>query len=82
LEANETNSSMLLAGDWHVTNGLPLRNGIMALTTNQTASWAKKIHDGNGNIAITDGSVQQLTSARLNDTLLHTGVATNLLVFP
>jgi hypothetical protein len=39
----------------------------------QTPTWTDKVHRGNGNVLLSDGSAQQLTSARLRDLLRNTG---------
>jgi prepilin-type processing-associated H-X9-DG protein len=39
-------------------------------------------HNGAGNIALTDGSVQQLASSRMREALEHTGDATNRVQLP
>ncbi len=39
----------------------------------QTPSWTDKLHRGNGNVLMTDGSAQQVTSARLRDLLRASG---------
>jgi hypothetical protein len=40
------------------------------------------MHNGIGNIAIADGSVQQMTSSNLFQLLLQSGIATNRLAIP
>ncbi len=72
---------MFLAGDRNITNGLPVKNGLLLLDTNRVAGWTHQIHHGAGNIAMTDGSVQQLTSSGLNSAVRASGV-TNWLLFP
>jgi prepilin-type N-terminal cleavage/methylation domain-containing protein len=52
--------------------------GAVALGTNfnagtQTPAWTDKIHRANGNVLLSDGSAQQLNSARLRDLLRNTG---------
>lgn len=60
LSANETNPAGILAGDRNLmTDGKVLGPGVFALTTNMTIGWTKKIHNGMGNVAMADGSVQQ-----------------------
>ncbi len=81
LQADESDPNMFLAGDRNITNGLPILGGLLRLDTNRVAGWIHKIHHGAGNIAITDGSVQQLKSSGLNTAVLHSGV-TNWLLFP
>jgi prepilin-type N-terminal cleavage/methylation domain-containing protein len=52
--------------------------GAVALGTNfvagtQTPAWTGKLHRGNGNVLLSDGSAQQLSSSRLRDLLRNTG---------
>jgi prepilin-type N-terminal cleavage/methylation domain-containing protein len=52
--------------------------GAVALGTNfiagtQTPAWTGKVHRGNGNVLLSDGSAQQLSSSRLRDLLRNTG---------
>ena len=82
LDANETNGTMFLAGDSNISNGRPPRNGILQLLTNQPVNWTKDIHNGQGNLALADGSVQYTTSHMLRDALQRTGVRTNRLALP
>jgi type II secretory pathway pseudopilin PulG len=82
VDANMTNALMLLAGDRHLTNGMPLRRGMRTLTTNQSFGWTKELHDGSGNIALPDNSVQVLSTAQLKAAVAATGVTANRLAFP
>ncbi len=82
LDATETNANMFLAGDRHISNGTPPRNGILELTTNQPASWTQEIHNALGSVALADGSVQGLTSAGLQKALLNTGTNLTRLALP
>jgi prepilin-type N-terminal cleavage/methylation domain-containing protein/prepilin-type processing-associated H-X9-DG protein len=82
LDATETNQNMFLAGDRNISNGTPPRNDILELTTNQPVTWTKNIHDGQGNILLTDGSVRGTTSQLLREALQKTGVQTTRLALP
>jgi hypothetical protein len=82
LDADETEPAMLLAGDRNVTNGAPLTNGILTLSTNRPTGWTTAIHGVNGNVALADGSVMQLSSARLRDTLAASGTNLTRLLVP
>ena len=46
------------------------------------AGWDQNVHQNQGNAAMGDGSVQQLSSARLRDQLKNTGTAANSFLFP
>ena len=78
----ETNVLAFLSGDRNITNRFRLRNGTLLLTTNQTVGWTKQIHTNQGNICFADGSVQQFTSAGLQQALQGSGLVTNRLAIP
>jgi len=82
VDANDTNPQLILAGDRNITNGMPVKNGVLNLTTNTPAGWTEEMHNGVGNIALSDGSVQQLSTLNLRDSVANTGVATNRLQMP
>ena len=83
LDANENLPQTILAGDRNITNGFAPRNGILDLTTNQTVGFTDEIHLKQGNIALGDGSVQQVSSARLRSEIIaNTGMATNRIKLP
>jgi prepilin-type processing-associated H-X9-DG protein len=82
VDADENRPAMFLAGDRNITNGTPVRHGVLELTTNRVAGWTREIHNRNGNILLTDGSVQQVTTPNLNYLLQNSGVATNRLLMP
>ena len=87
-DADETQPQMFLAGDRNIGNGpaspqqygyspnSPSVAGMMvSLGTNPPVvlQWTDKMHQKNGNIAMADGSVQQLTSAKLREQCRQTG---------
>jgi hypothetical protein len=77
LDATESNPQNFLAGDDNLAvGGTPVRPGILNLATNAPVTWTAARHKFAGNIALTDGSVQQTTSAGLNAALAHS--TTNL----
>jgi competence protein ComGC len=82
VDADESKPQMPLAGDRNIVGGTKLASGILEITTNQLASWSSEMHDGVGNVAIADGSVQQLTTSGLQQLLQQTGLATNRLAIP
>jgi prepilin-type processing-associated H-X9-DG protein len=82
LDADETRPGTFLAGDWNITNGQPRLKGILSLQTNQNIGWTKELHDQTGNVAMGDGSVQQISSVQLKSFLTNTGLTTNRLIFP
>lgn len=87
-DADEAQPQMLLAGDRNIGQGpsLPNQYGFsptspsvegaqVSLGTNPPVNlqWTDKMHQKNGNIALSDGSVQQFTSAKLRDQCRQTG---------
>lgn len=82
VDANETNPQLILSGDRNITNNLPVRNGLLALTTNNPAGWTSELHNGVGNLSMADGSVQQVSLSGLRQATANTGLATNLLQLP
>ena len=82
LDADESNPQMLLAGDRNIVSGKKPVNGILTLTSNDVVSWTRAMHRLQGNVAIADGHVDQLTTPRLQQALRNTGAATNRLAFP
>ena len=87
--ATEAYPQMFLAGDRNIATtstatdfGLSAANtdpngDVYALTTNSTTlattSWTTKMHQGQGNVAIADGSVQGFSSSGLRTAAAHTG---------
>ena len=82
IDASETNSQAFLCGDRNLTNGTPVRNGLLELTTKKPAGWTKEMHDTVGNVALADGSVQQVSITGLRTLISNTGLATNRLQMP
>jgi prepilin-type processing-associated H-X9-DG protein len=82
LDAVDTRPNMVLAGDRHLKrDGRPL-SGIVALGTNSSLTWADQRHQELGNIAMADGSVQQVTRKLLWQQLAYSGDTTNRVLFP
>jgi prepilin-type N-terminal cleavage/methylation domain-containing protein/prepilin-type processing-associated H-X9-DG protein len=50
--------------------------------TINSAGWDNNVHQNQGNACMGDGSVQQLSSARLRDQLRNSGTSANQFVFP
>ena len=82
IQAAETNPMMILAGDHNITNGMAIQNGLLGLTTKSPAGWTAEVHNKVGNIALADGSVQQMTIAGLRACIANTGHPTNWLQMP
>jgi prepilin-type processing-associated H-X9-DG protein len=82
IDAAETNPAMILSGDRNITNGTPIRNGLLRLTTNSLAGWTSEMHNKVGNILLADGSVQQDSIRGLQNQIAGTGIATNWMLMP
>ena len=82
LTADETTPYVFLGGDRNFqVNGKPAA-GLLPLTTNTAVSWSKDIHNEQGNLVMSDGSVQQMSNSRLALAIRDQGIATNNLIFP
>ncbi len=83
VDANQTNSAMILSGDDNFTAAGKLpKPGLLQLWTNTPVAWTSKRHDKHGNVALVDGSVVTPNSQRLRQILCNTGLATNRLAMP
>ena len=81
LDAEETYPQMFLCGDRNLTNGLPIQEGILLLTPDRPIGFTHELHNGQGNVALADGSVQGWTSSRLSSAVVGLGI-TNRLAMP
>ncbi len=97
-DASEAYPQMFLAGDRNIAQnttatdfGLSLASNagqMVTLTTNAAAAplkdtaWTTKMHQGQGNVALADGSVQGFSSSALRGAASHTGDPSNILLFP
>jgi hypothetical protein len=80
VNATEANPQMLLVGDDNFEiDGIPVKSGILKLKPNQQIGWTKARHKFVGNVGITDGSVQQLSTKGLQD---FSNLATNRIAIP
>ena len=82
LDADETRPQMLLAGDRNITNNLAPVRSVLMLPPESPAGWTAAIHIGQGNVGLSDGSVQQFSTPRLRDMLKNTGDPTNRIALP
>jgi len=83
LDAQDTFPHRLLCGDRNLAiSGRPVAHGLLQAWTNAPVTWFGPRHNGNGNIALADGSVQQVTSPRLRIVFAQSGMATNRLAIP
>ena len=92
VDADEGRPQMMLAGDRNITNGVPLltfnesTSKIVRLggvkPTEPTCGWSSQLHQNAGNILLTDGSVQQVTGARLREQVKNSGDDDNYISVP
>lgn len=83
LTADETRPATFLAGDRNLElNGKQVPPGLLVLSSNAPLGFTQAIHNRQGNIAMGDGSVQQMTSSRLAAAIPRQDSATNYLVIP
>lgn len=84
LTSSEKRPQSFLAGDRTIlVDGKPAPR-LLSLSTNVLLSWSEEMHDGQGDIAMGDGSVQQMSSSRLKSSVPeapHPSI-TDYLVFP
>jgi prepilin-type processing-associated H-X9-DG protein len=83
VDASTSSPSMFLCGDRNLAlDGVPALHGLQLFPTNRFATWTEILHKGQGNVGMSDGSVQQLSSSRLRQALSETGQSTNRLAIP
>jgi prepilin-type N-terminal cleavage/methylation domain-containing protein len=74
--------SILFGDDNFAIDGLPVKSGVLNLWTNRSISWTAKRHHFVGNVALADGSVEQLSINGLTNALGQPDVTTNWVVIP
>jgi prepilin-type processing-associated H-X9-DG protein len=82
VDADDSRPQDLLSGDRNIIGGTKMANGILEITTNQLVGWSSEMHNGVGNVALADGSVQTLHTDELQQAFQNTGTATNRLAIP
>jgi hypothetical protein len=78
----KTNSAFFLAGDRNLSTRTTPVNGILTVVPGERAEWTRDLHDTQGNVGMTDGSVRQFTSSMLRQALVTPGTPTNRLALP
>lgn len=66
LNADDTQRQSILSGDRNIEGGKLGSNGILTIARGDRLSYTRELHDRQGNIALGDGSAQQLTTLNLN----------------
>jgi prepilin-type N-terminal cleavage/methylation domain-containing protein len=83
LNASANFPQSLFSGDDNFAiGGVPVKSGLLELSTNTPVLWTSARHHFAGNIGLADGSVWQVTQNGLRQTLQKTGSATNRLAIP
>jgi hypothetical protein len=82
LDASKVHPQAWLCGDRNITNGLALNHNIMALEAGQSTKWTDELHKRCGNVALMDGSVQQLSNSDLRRTMKNASIGTNRIALP
>jgi prepilin-type N-terminal cleavage/methylation domain-containing protein/prepilin-type processing-associated H-X9-DG protein len=82
VDANENNPQAFLSGDRNILGGVRQANGLLDIRTNNIKGWSTGFHQGIGNIAFADGSVQALSSEALRQVIQVTGMQSNRLAMP
>jgi prepilin-type processing-associated H-X9-DG protein len=83
LDTDETEPQMFLSGDSNLeVDGKPVGPSLLNLWTNSALGWTAERHIRQGNVCLADGSVQQLSNAKLREQLAGSGVTTNRLAMP
>jgi prepilin-type processing-associated H-X9-DG protein len=83
LNATTNYPQSILSGDDNFEiNGVPVKSGLLQLSTNHATAWTAARHEFKGNIGFADGSVQQLGNSGLTNLLHQTDLATNRLAIP
>jgi prepilin-type processing-associated H-X9-DG protein len=68
LEATLFQPTTLLGGDSNLTtNDTPVSPGTLVVSSNSSVAWTVSRHNGAGNVALTDGSVQQVDAAGMHE---------------
>lgn len=82
-EADGRQPMMIVAGDDNLTtNGVPVRSGWLSPRTNLLAGYGQDRHVHCGNVVMSDGHAEQLSSYRLGDYLRRLPNLTNRFLLP
>ena len=74
--------AFFVGDDNFAIGGVPVKSGLLKVSTNAPISWTAARHRFNGNIAFADGGVQQMDNQHLVQKLIETGLATNRIAIP
>lgn len=80
---NENDPKLVLDGDDNlIVGGMPVKSGMLELSTNTPVSWSGERHVHVGNVGFADGSVAEELPNGLAEAFRRTGLATNRIVIP
>lgn len=83
LDASDGYPQRFLSGDDNFEiNGVPIKFGLLEISSNTSIAWSAARHKWVGNILLADGSVQMANNPVLTNALHQTGLATNRLAIP
>lgn len=77
LDANDEFPQRFLDGDRNINSDSEPGNGILKLVPGQPVNWTETMHVNQGNVGLSDGSVQQLSNSGLHNALQISGDPTN-----
>jgi prepilin-type processing-associated H-X9-DG protein len=83
LDASAENPRTILSGDDNFEiGGVPVKSGLLEISSNMPIAWSAARHKFGGNIGLADGSVQSVDNIGLSKLLDQSGLATNRLAIP
>jgi prepilin-type N-terminal cleavage/methylation domain-containing protein/prepilin-type processing-associated H-X9-DG protein len=83
VDATDILPQMFLSGDDNLAiNGTAQWSRLITVRNDTVLSWTRERHNNQGNIALSDGSVQQFSASKLRSAVANTGVVTNRLALP
>ena len=83
LDADLSRPSTIISGDDNFAiGGVPVKSGLLELSTNAPIAWAAGRHNVGGNVVLADGSAWQVNDQQLVQKLIETGLVTNRLAIP
>jgi prepilin-type N-terminal cleavage/methylation domain-containing protein/prepilin-type processing-associated H-X9-DG protein len=83
VDATDILPQMFLSGDDNLAiDGIAQVSRLITVRADTALSWTRERHNNQGNIALSDGSVQQFSASKLQSAVSSTGVVTNRLALP
>jgi prepilin-type N-terminal cleavage/methylation domain-containing protein len=83
LDATDSDPQMILSGDDNFEiGGVPVKSGLLEISSNTSIAWSDARHKFYGNILVADGSVQGMNNSMLTNWFHQTGLATNRIAIP